>query len=963
MPMHFFEKARESAVWIDNAASNSSNSSAAASKTVWTVGFTPEEGGFLSFRDAKGNHIIPDWRSAKKVERKLLREAFDLLRRSSGEFRWDGERDALSLAEHPHLLDDALAIVMNCSDGREGKTALLVDTEGRQLQMAENQAKVVVSLVGKKTLTAAVSLRTGDRQIKDPRFLSPRHALDATTGIVYPISSLGLDFALLHWVGSTMLRTQAPKFLSLLYSRLDEENSWILDFEDREVRRADSVQPRLAFCIEKVDRHSALTFRLLELLPGREPGFMEDYLAHQAVWVEEHSVIIREVIRADEVLARKEVDSCVRSAQKIVGLTRSQGVLKEGGRILLEDTVAREFLRSGLPKIMQHMPIYGVGHLTGYKIRPVQPKVSVALGMKSEEWIQASGTMEIDGQEFDLMAALAEYRRNSFILLADGVHGIVPDELMRKLDRMFDEPNDSDESARVNFFDLPLMDEWLGGDAEAEPLTRGVFAGFNSIEDIPLPKLKLKADLRPYQLYGVRWLKYLHDNKLGGCLADDMGLGKTLQALAMLSMAHPPATTSSKAKSKKAVKLRRCSLVVMPRSLLFNWAAEIHRFCPQLTHYTFHGENRDLDQAMGCDLILSTYSMVRNNIEDFCKRDFYYVVLDESQAIKNSASQTARSVFMLKAERRLALSGTPVENHLGELHSLFRFLEPALFGSLDRFNRRYATPIQKEGDCDAATELRRKIHPFVLRRLKREVLKELPDKTEQVLWVEMGVNQRKLYERRRRQFHEALKNQIAEEGLPKAQFFIFQALSELRQLASVPEAHTEGEVVCPKRELLLENIQDCAANGRKALVFCNFLAAVEWVGHDLEREGIGHVVLTGATRDRQSLVERFQTDPDISVFVMTLKTGGVGLNLTAADTVFLYDPWWNKAAENQAVDRAHRIGQTSKVTSYKLIARDSIEERILTLQERKSQLFDAVISSDGAVLKSLSEDDIDFILG
>lgn len=387
------------------------------------------------------------------------------------------------------------------------------------------------------------------------------------------------------------------------------------------------------------------------------------------------------------------------------------------------------------------------------------------------------------------------------------------------------------------------------------------------------------------------------------------------------------------------------------------------RFAPQLKTYTFYGQSRELEVLRTAHLVFTTYATMRNEVEKLKEESFYYLILDESQNIKNLNAQTTKAALMLRGQHRLALSGTPIENNLGELYSLFHFLNPAMFGSIGQFTEDYLTPIQRGNDKEATRQLRQKIYPFVLRRLKKEVLSELPDKIEQTLFVEMGDEQKRLYEQRRQFYAEAVKTQIQEKGVQGAQFFIFQALNELRQVASIPEALSEGRVESAKLELLAEQLLDALANGHKALVFVNFLAALESIGGRLAEAGVGFVSLSGATRDREALVNRFQNDPDCRVFLATLKTGGVGLNLTAADTIFIFDPWWNVAAENQAIDRAHRIGQKQKVLAYKLIAQGTIEEKILQLQHIKKELFDNIIAADGASLKSLSEEDINLLLG
>jgi SNF2 family DNA or RNA helicase len=353
---------------------------------------------------------------------------------------------------------------------------------------------------------------------------------------------------------------------------------------------------------------------------------------------------------------------------------------------------------------------------------------------------------------------------------------------------------------------------------------------------------------------------------------------------------------------------------------------------------------------------------MRNEIEKLKEESFYYIILDESQNIKNINAQTTKAALLLKGKHRLALSGTPIENNLGELFALFHFLNPAMFGTWAQFSADYLVPIQKYNEPIASQELRKKIYPFILRRLKKEVLTELPDKIEQTLYVDMNEEQKRLYEQRRQYYAGAIQTQIQEKGVQGAQFFIFQALNELRQIATVPESISEGRVESSKLELLGEQLLDAVANGHKVLVFVNFLAAIESIGAHLDAAGIGYASMTGATRNREAQVQQFQNDPDCRVFLMTLKTGGTGLNLTAASTIFIYDPWWNVAAENQAIDRAYRMGQKQKVLAYKLIVKNSIEEKILQLQEVKRALFDNIISADGASLKSFSEEDIKLLL-
>ena len=431
-----------------------------------------------------------------------------------------------------------------------------------------------------------------------------------------------------------------------------------------------------------------------------------------------------------------------------------------------------------------------------------------------------------------------------------------------------------------------------------------------------------------------------------------MGLGKTLQTITMLTRVYKANSPSPNP-----------SLIIMPRSLLFNWQDELKKFAPQLTYYTYYGQQRDLEEALKQQLILTTYALVRNDIEQFREQQFHYIILDESQNIKNLTSQTTQAVMLLNGEHRLALSGTPIENNLTELYSLYRFLNPAMLGSLDDFNRQYATPIQHNADKEATEALRRKIFPFMLRRLKKDVLKELPDRMEQTLYVEMEADHQRFYEERRQYYQQAIQSSIKTQGLEKSQMMMFQALSELRRIASVPESLSDGAIASPKLPLLCEQIEEVVAGGHKVVIFFNFIAGIELLGDRLTEMGIDYATMTGSTRDRRAVIERFQQDAGCKALLMTLKTGGVGLNLTVADTVYIVEPWWNKAAEEQAINRLHRIGQKAKVMSYALITRDTIEEKIRLLQQQKQDLADSLITGDQAMTKRLTEEDIKYIFG
>jgi superfamily II DNA or RNA helicase len=447
--------------------------------------------------------------------------------------------------------------------------------------------------------------------------------------------------------------------------------------------------------------------------------------------------------------------------------------------------------------------------------------------------------------------------------------------------------------------------------------------GFEGIPKAPLPG-DLTATLREYQARGIDWLTFLRSAGLGGVLADDMGLGKTLQAIC-------------------ALQAGKRTLVVCPKSVVYNWHAEIARFRPSLTVSVFHGPKRELEPSS--DVTLTTYAVLRMDQTLLANQNWDTVVLDEAQAIKNETSQTARAAFGLKAVFRLALSGTPVENRLEELWSVMTFANPGLLGGRTSFADRYVTPIAN-GDRDAAARLRAKIRPVVLRRMKRDVLPELPPRTDAVLHVELEESERVVYDAVRAATKKELAAKLAEGASVLA---VLEALLRLRQ-ASCHSALVPGQKAetSSKIEALVEALEDAAADGHKALVFSQWTSLLDLVEPHLQNAGIRFTRLDGSTRDRGAVVDTFQDPNGPPVLLASLKAGGTGLNLTAADHVFLLDPWWNPAAEDQAADRAHRIGQDRPVMVYRLVAKDTVEERILALQERKRALADVALGETGA---------------
>ncbi|WCB31586.1 DEAD/DEAH box helicase [Fusobacterium nucleatum] len=640
-----------------------------------------------------------------------------------------------------------------------------------------------------------------------------------------------------------------------------------------------------------------------------------------------------------------EIVKVLTKLQKSIGLKSSYYIDNENF-IILNEELAKEFVKKELLQLTGRYSIIGTDRLRKYNIKAVRPKLSGRFSYNLD-YFEGEVEVEIEGEKFSIQQLLNNYKKDEYIVLSDGTNALINREYIEKLQRVFKEEDGN--KIKVSFFDMPIVQDMIDEKAFENDFmgSKDFFEGINELpkEEVEYPKLN--ATLRDYQKYGYKWLKYLTDNNLGACLADDMGLGKTLQAIALLSNLHEE-------KKKK-------SMVIMPKSLIYNWENEIKKFAPKLKVGVYYGINRDFSSLKKVDVILTTYGTIRNDIENLLEQKFDLLVLDESQNIKNINSQTTKAVLLLNAKKRIALSGTPIENNLLELYSLFRFLNPEMFGSVQRFTNSYILPIQKYSDTSTIQELKKKIYPFLLRRVKKEVLEDLPDKIEKLVYVDMNDEHRRFYEERRRYYYSLLQKNTSSQG-NFDKFFVLQAINELRHIVSSPELETK-KIISSKKEVLIENVIEAIENNHKVLVFVNYLSSIESICDSLKENKIKYLKMTGQTKDRQNLVDKFQNDSRYKVFVMTLKTGGVGLNLVSADTIFIYDPWWNTTVENQAIDRAYRLGQDKTVFAYKMIMRNTIEEKILKLQEIKNKLLDDLISEDNLSTKNLSKNDIEFILG
>ncbi|MCP4701509.1 MAG: hypothetical protein GY862_32330 [Gammaproteobacteria bacterium] len=637
-----------------------------------------------------------------------------------------------------------------------------------------------------------------------------------------------------------------------------------------------------------------------------------------------------------------------------------------------------ESLKDADPKLSLKIP----AKLRATRVRKrLQARLKVAL---VSGWFDTEVQLQTEGLNVDL-AQLQESveGKKRWVALNDGSLAELTEELRELLQEGLDVMSGSGQ-ARLAVHQVGRLDQWMHSpevtvetDKQVDALReRSIFfsnfsklAGDKKIgTEVELPR-DLNAELRPYQIQGLAWLRFLHDLSAGGILADDMGLGKTLMTLAMIAW-------------RKEKEGELPNLIVCPTSVTANWIKEAARFTPGLKTALLTGKEREIlraaclemDEAAGgskwpaalqeVDIFVTSYGLLRRDAEMLARFQCRYVVLDEAQNIKNYNTATAKAARRLQGEAKLALSGTPVENRLAELYSLLEFCNPGMLGSKTLFSRRFENPILSDSRGIAARRLRAIIRPFVLRRTKRQVLKDLPPKQEIEYFCTLGVEQKQHYDALAAIVRGDIGQTIQSEGLAKNQIKLLTALLRLRQMACDPRLvdRTLSPAYSTKRNEFVKLVRSLVSEGRRALVFSQFVELLHLWIRDLDREGIAYEYLDGSTRDREAVISRFQNG-DAPLFLISLKAGGTGLNLTAADTVIHCDPWWNPAVEDQATDRAHRIGQTRPVTVYRLVASGTVEDKIIQLKARKRELADAVITDDGAALRGLSVEDAQLLLG
>ncbi|MCE7059974.1 DEAD/DEAH box helicase [Dyadobacter sp. CY343] len=603
----------------------------------------------------------------------------------------------------------------------------------------------------------------------------------------------------------------------------------------------------------------------------------------------------------------------------------------------------------------QHQGISILGFNTLTKNKLNLNKASISVSVESGiNWFNTVAQVKFGKQQVTLKHLhKAVKNRTKYVELGDGTMGILPVEWIDKFAKFFEAGELSGELIRMPKSSFVAISELY----EAEVLSKEVqaqiaffksnLADFETIQPVAIPA-SLRASLRDYQKEGLNWLNFLDEFDFGGCLADDMGLGKTVQVIAFLL-------------SQKEKRGKSTSLIIMPTSLIFNWQAEIEKFAPELKVLTIYGaeRQREITDFDYFDIVLTSYGTLLSDVNFLKKYVFNYIILDESQAIKNPESQRYKAARLLQSRNKLVLTGTPVENNTFDLYGQLSFACPGLLGNKTQFKNHFSIPIDRFKDNDRARELQRRINPFVLRRTKKQVATELPDKTEMILYCEMGDEQRKIYNAYELEFYTFL-NTKNEVDIPRESLHILQGLTKLRQICNSPALLNDDAYYgnsSAKIDALMEQIESKSPQ-HKILVFSQFVTMLDLIKAELTERNISFEYLTGQTRDREARVNNFQNNPDVRVFLISLKAGGTGLNLTEADYVFLIDPWWNPAVENQAIDRSYRIGQQKNVIAVRLICPGTIEEKILELQSTKKDLANDLVKTDNSVLKTLSKSDL-----
>ena len=888
-----------------------------------------DNGAYIEVCDAKLKLIKDiDFRVYNGLDREILQYVQKANEEEFFSVSWEHANNNLYLAKHPRLLE---LLRLN---------KILYSHNGEEILFESDICHVDFIIIKKSDALIAFSSINSDDTFQ---FLSSSYILAQNR--VIQINSIGENFNRLQSFNTTLQESRLEEFLTILFTNFENIELKYENYSLEYKEETKLIKPAVIF--EKITVDNELVLRTSATVGKLSPEFFNDFNISKIVLVNdlEKNIAIYECDFSDVFEIYGTIFSKLNTLKRSM---KDTNFSEEDGLFVIQEDLSREFILKNLQTIIAKAQLFGSEKLKSYKYNTTKPTLNVSFKDKIDFLDSGDVTVSIGEESFNVFDLINLYKKHAYIPLSSGEKSIVDHSYISRLERIFKKDG---KKIKVSFFDLPEIEDLIHEKEQTVfKNSRKFYEGFNTLKSSKsrMPKLS-DVVMRDYQKEGVRWLKYLYENSFGGCLADDMGLGKTLQAISLLSFIYPKTKTPS--------------LVVMPKSLLNNWQKELEKFNPNLSFYLYYAGTRDIKEFKNHNIILTTYALVRNDIELLKDVKFDTIILDESQNIKNVESKISRAVMLLEAKHKFALSGTPIENSLFELYSLFRFINAGLFATINDFKKDYAVPIQADANEDVAKILKAKISPFLLRRLKSDVLKDLPSKQEQVVYVDMNETHKKFYNEKRDYYKEMLEQQISMNGIEKSKFIILQAFNDLRQIASAPELKSENRITSSKIEDLFEMLEDIVLSGHKVLIFANFLGSLDLISEKANELGYEHLLMTGSTRNRQDLVDKFQNDKKIKLFLMTLKVGGVGLNLTEADYVFIFDPWWNKSAENQAIDRSHRMGQKNTVFSYKMITKGTIEEKILELQSQKQDMTDMIISGDEGGLKQLSSADLDYILG
>lgn len=602
----------------------------------------------------------------------------------------------------------------------------------------------------------------------------------------------------------------------------------------------------------------------------------------------------------------------------------------------------------------ENVQVFGINELKKFKYSPFKAKVNTSIS-SGVDWFEIDIQVSFGNYQIkisDLKKAIIN--KQQFIQLKNGTVGILPEKWLEKFKNYFRNAEINNEKLQISKLRFSIIDE-LYENIDNEQILKEIadkkerFNNINQIEDVKVPK-GIKAKLRPYQIEGLQWLHFLDSMGWGGILADDMGLGKTLQILGFL-----------KGRLKKS---DNPAIIIVPTTLLFNWENEIKKFAPTLKAFYHYGLNREknTDRFKKYHLVFTSYGVLVRDIEILKDYEFSYAILDESQAIKNPVSQRYKAVQLIKANNKFAITGTPIENSTFDLFAQMNFVNPGFFGDIKSFKENYSNKIDKDGNVEITTELQKISKPFILRRTKEKVASELPAKTEDIIYCEMEDEQRKVYEAYRNEYRDKILKKIEEEGIGKSKLYVLEGLLRLRQICDSP-ALLKDKTLSTKQSVKIKELigyitQKTAKH--KLLIFSQFVGMLHLIKEELHKLHIDFEYLDGKSskKERENSVNNFQVNNSIRVFLVSLKAGGTGLNLTSADYVFLVDPWWNPAVEEQAIDRTHRIGQDKNVFAYRMICKNTIEEKVIKLQTKKKKIAEDIIQTDESTLKSMKLEDI-----